>query len=268
LRGQTLADLIETEAPLSLQRSVRIIIQIANSLGEAHRQGIIHRNLTSHNIILQEKAGEEDFVKVSDFGFAKLLASEIQTFSTYRNKSVSPRYLSPEQIKGVMLDQRTDIYSLGILFYEMLASHPPFHSNSPIELSEMHLTMQPKSLNSLERSLNIPASIDRVIMQCLAKGLNQRIQSVLDLRKALMKCEEISQIVIEIAGPEVNSEVQAAKNNDSAKSLNPTLEQKPDNLNELLDEMKQPPQKKLAIFGGLILMVCIIIIVLFLLFRT
>ena len=134
LRGQTLHEATQASRGLSIERSLRIMRQVLKSVGEAHHQGVIHRDLKPENIFLSQMEGEVDFVKVLDFGVAKLKQpdEEQQTLTQAGTVFGTPRYMAPEQSRDVPLDHRVDLYSLGIILYEMLMGRVPFDSDNPL----------------------------------------------------------------------------------------------------------------------------------------
>ena len=171
LKGEDLADLLHREGRLPLERIVRIATQILKSLAEAHDVGIVHRDLKPENIYLTNLAGEEDFVKVLDFGIAKLAQPSNETTDrrlTITGSTVgTPAYMSPEQAAGEEVDRQTDIYALGVILYEMACGHPPFHDKNPIKVMRAHLFEQvplfPES-NPLKGT-----SFEHVVMRALSK---------------------------------------------------------------------------------------------------
>jgi serine/threonine-protein kinase len=179
--GRSLTELIKSEAPLPVDRALFIARQVAGGLGAAHAAGIVHRDLKPDNIMLIERGGTKDFVKVLDFGIAKV-NSESGSGGLTRIGAIfgTPAYMAPEQAAGQRVDHRADIYSLGLVLYEMLAGRPAFESADIIGLLTKQLTEPPPPL---------PESIDEevrgLVMKMLEKDPEKRLPSVGDLIAAI-----------------------------------------------------------------------------------
>ena len=186
LDGRTLKEMIGAEGPLSLERAVEIVRQVAGALDVAHSQGVIHRDLKSENIMLVSHNGDE-WAKVLDFGIAKIRLPEgaHDTEITQANLVVgTPQYMSPEQCsQSGALDARSDIYSLGIILYEMLAGRVPFTGESATAIMMKQVQDSPPSISSVRSDL--PAGIAAVISRALAKQPIDRFQSAGELSAAL-----------------------------------------------------------------------------------
>jgi serine/threonine protein kinase len=173
LDGRTLEEELGASGPLSIERAGKILRQIVAALKEAHAQHIIHRDLKPANIMLIRRSAEQDVVKVLDFGIAKLVndtmgAAVSQIMGT-------PHYASPEQLQiGVQIDGRSDVYSLGIMLYEMLTGKLPFNASSFQGLVRLHLTAPPPSIRHFRPEL--PVAIEQLINQLMAKAPEQRPQ--------------------------------------------------------------------------------------------
>lgn len=181
--GRALSDAIETSGKLPADRVVTIMRQVCGALEEAHQQGIVHRDLKPENIILTSRAGEVDFVKVLDFGIAGRTesadASKEAKLTQQGMVLGTPPYMSPEQFTGKALDGRSDVYSLGVVAYEMLTGRLPFDAETPWEWATQHMTAQPKPLEELvAHDASIPAPLKQAIMRALAKDREQRPGSV------------------------------------------------------------------------------------------
>lgn len=182
LQGQSLFELIEAHAPLPPGRICHITKQICAALGAAHQKGIIHRDLKSDNVFLIERSGQKDFVKILDFGIAKLLLdSSIKTQTGHILGT--PTYLAPEQIQGATVDARTDIYALGVLLYEMITRVPPFANPNPVVLLGMHAYKPPAPPES--KNPRTPKALSEIILRCLAKKKEERFASMAEVASAL-----------------------------------------------------------------------------------
>jgi serine/threonine protein kinase len=186
VKGCTLADLIRPEG-IELSRFFDIAVPLADALSAAHHQGITHRDLKPSNVMV----ADDGRVKVLDFGLAKAQpaswerAAALETQSATRAGHVigTPAYMSPEQADGMTVDHRTDIFSLGIVLYELLTGVRPFHGGSSMAVASAILRDTPAPLT--ERRPGIPQPLERVVLRCLAKNPVDRYQSAIDLRHDL-----------------------------------------------------------------------------------
>src|SRR6185312_10357196 len=182
LSGRTLKHVIHEEGPLPLARVVDITRQIGDALNAAHEQGVVHRDLKSDNIMLVDTMSG-DHAKVLDFGIAKINEPDgaVDTNLTAPNLVIgTPQYMSPEQCsQDVEIDSRSDIYSLGVILFEMLVGHVPFSGDSPTIVMMKHLQEPVPSV--LEERSDLPASVARVVTRAMAKVRDNRYQNVADL---------------------------------------------------------------------------------------
>ena len=186
LRGRTLKEVIHQDGQLPLARVVEIMRQVTGALAAAHAEGVVHRDLKSDNIMLVDADNGQDWAKVLDFGIAKIQEPVGQDPAlTAPNLIIgTPQYMSPEQCSQASeLDARSDIYSLGIILYEMLAGHVPFTGDSPTATMMKHLQEPPPSL--LEERGDLPPAVSRVVARALAKRPEDRYQTVGELAGAL-----------------------------------------------------------------------------------
>jgi len=166
---------------LSPDRALRIALQIAQALSRAHAMGIIHRDLKPENILLVSREGKPDFVKVLDFGIAKVLDAPSLT----RDQQVfgTPGYIAPEYFKSPALDGRADLYSLGVVIYELLTKDLPFKFQYPGDLLIKAVTEDPIPLS--ERRPGIPQEVEAVVMRCLSRDREKRFSSADELMEAI-----------------------------------------------------------------------------------
>ncbi|HEY6725262.1 MAG TPA: serine/threonine-protein kinase [Polyangiaceae bacterium] len=178
VEGKPLADIIQATGALAPDRVIHIMRQVAGALDEAHEQKIIHRDLKPENIILGKRAGESDFVKVLDFGIAARTESadraKEQKLTQQGMVLGTPPYMSPEQFTGKALDKRSDIYSLGVMAYEMLTGQLPFEADTPWQWATEHMTAQPRPFEAVATGGSIPSAMRTAIMKALAKDPEQR----------------------------------------------------------------------------------------------
>src|SRR3989440_4395799 len=191
LDGRTLKEAIQSEGAFTLDRTIEIIRQVAGALDAAHAQGVVHRDLKSENIMLVRHNGDE-WSKVLDFGIAKIQQPEgLRDIEiTEANLVVgTPRYMSPEPCSQTgPLDRRSDIYSLGIIIYEMLAGHVPFTGESPTVIMMKQVQDRPPSI--LAARADLPAGIDQAIAKALAKQPADRFQTAGEFSETLSRASE------------------------------------------------------------------------------
>jgi serine/threonine-protein kinase len=204
MEGEELVDLIDRDAPLPLYRAVNILSQVASALAACHEAHIVHQDLKPENIFLVRKQGRRqlvhlqddphapfrleyedsyDQVKILDFGVAHL--ARIQTENTIAG---TPEYMAPEQARGVIGDFRSDIYSCGVIFYEMITGELPFAAETADELFQKTLLEPVVPPGVRFPKLKLPAAVDAFIERCLAKDPAQRYQNMDDFVLALRSC--------------------------------------------------------------------------------
>ncbi len=178
ISGTSLADELTKNGPMAPERVERILGQVCGSLEEAHARGIVHRDLKPDNVILTTRAGQPDFVKVLDFGIAKRSEAKDQAQEQKLTQQGmvlgTPPYMSPEQFTGKELDRRSDIYSLGVMAYEMLSGRLPFQAETPWQWATQHMTAQPFPFEGLPKAASAPAKMKAAIMKALSKDAEQR----------------------------------------------------------------------------------------------
>lgn len=182
IKGKTLKEIIiEEKGPLPWKWSVNIAIQIASALEIAHKNNIIHRDIKPHNIIITE----DGVAKVTDFGIAKAVSNS--TITAFGTTIGSVHYFSPEHARGGFTDAKSDLYSLGVVMYEMLTGRVPFDADTPVSIALKHMQEEPRP--AIEVNPNIPRAVNDVIMKALKKDSTLRYQNatamLLDLRRAL-----------------------------------------------------------------------------------
>jgi serine/threonine-protein kinase len=191
LDGEALAQLIMREAPLPIERSLRIARQVASALGAAHRKGIFHRDVKPENVYLVRR-GDADFVKVVDFGISKAVkqggddAAESYRLTHTGLLLGTPLYMSPEQARGEEdLDHRVDIWALGVMLYECLTGEVPFRANNYLGIISQVLTHEAVPPSKLRPELGIPDAVEAVVMRAMEKDRTRRYQAMVDLERDL-----------------------------------------------------------------------------------
>ncbi len=193
LEGKSLHQIFHEQAPLEWKRVFKILTEMCSSLSEAHAQGIVHRDLKPENIYLESRPGNPEFVKILDFGIAKVMRGESidpqspqltatgQTLGTLE-------YMSPEQLMGKQLDGRSDVYALGVVAYEMITGRLPFpDAKGPAGLITAQLKQTPQPPSTANPKASLPPAADRVILKCLEKDKNNRHADVTALASALQE---------------------------------------------------------------------------------
>jgi serine/threonine-protein kinase len=189
LEGVTLGEALDREGGVSIEESVRIAAQVAEALGAAHAVGVVHRDLKPDNVFLLHGEGGF-FVKILDFGIAKVMHSG-QKLTAVGSVMGTPHYMSPEQATGARTDARTDIYSLGVMMYEMASGKVPFDAENPLAVISMQVTDEPTPLRKrMPQGRALPQGLESVIMKCLAKDPGERFLTMDDVRAALERIAE------------------------------------------------------------------------------
>ena len=178
IQGKTLKEIIvEENGPLPWKWSINVAMQIAAALDMAHRNNIIHRDIKPHNIIITE----DGVAKVTDFGIAKAVSNS--TITAFGTTIGSVHYFSPEHARGGYTDAKSDIYSLGVVMYEMLTGKVPFDADTPVSVALKH--MQEEPIPPIELNPNIPEAVNKIILKALKKEPMQRYQTSMELLQDL-----------------------------------------------------------------------------------
>lgn len=181
LRGRSLEQLLVDEGPLSTDRFATIFVQVLSALEHAHKKGVIHRDIKPGNIVMLDR--ETDFIKVVDFGLAKF-NQESRRLTHTGELWGSPPYMSPEQCMGKPDNERSDIYSVGIVMYEMLTGKDPYHhATSIFELIQCHVNRPPPALRDINPFIKVPAKLEEVLFKAIAKDSESRYQTANTLKE-------------------------------------------------------------------------------------
>ncbi|MFO0710780.1 MAG: serine/threonine-protein kinase [Sandaracinus sp.] len=189
LAGKNLAQTVRAEGPMEVGRAVDIMVQVCGALEEAHKQGIVHRDLKPENIFLTTQGGISDYPKVLDFGLAKVTEREMRPGSLILTQEGmvfgTPEFMSPEQARGEKLDGRSDIYSLGVIMYELLTGKLPFDANQPMEFIQKHIKEPPLPLTKRAPNRDWPPGLWEALERSLAKKPEQRYATANEFAAAL-----------------------------------------------------------------------------------
>ncbi len=183
VEGTSLATALRAEKSMPATRAATIAAQVAGALAYAHRHGVVHRDIKPGNVLLTD----DGQVKVTDFGIAQAISTE-EGLTMAGSVMGTAAYFSPEQAEGAVVDGRSDVYSLGVVLFEMLAGRPPFVGDSPVAVASMHVRNDPPPLRELNPA--VPEAIELVTMRALQKRPDQRYQTAEDFRADLLRfCE-------------------------------------------------------------------------------
>lgn len=191
INGRPLHDALKEEESFSELKTIHIAKQICAGLERAHEMGVVHRDLKPENILLVEKDGDPDFIKITDFGVAQVrLFKDAARLTQAGVVYGSPLYMSPEQAGGREVDHRADLYSVGIMLYEMLTGKMPFYAKSLTVVLNMHLQDPPPPFRIANPMKPIDLELEEITMRLLAKRREERFQSASDLYDALARVEK------------------------------------------------------------------------------
>lgn len=236
--GKTLKQIIREQGRLNYKTAVGISIQIAKALDCAHRHNIIHRDIKPHNILVTE----EGLIKVTDFGIAK--ASSSVTITNSNRVVGSAHYFSPEQAKGSYVDCRTDIYSLGIVMYEMATGKVPYDADSPVSVALKHIQEPVVPPNKLSKS--IPDSLNKLILKAIEKEPIRRYQNIREMLADLKKIQNNQEINI----------VSEDFDDESTRIMSPVHA---DDRNDYDEEPKKGSKKRKALFVSIAVFLILLI---------
>lgn len=210
VEGMSVKQIVEEEGSIPWEQAADIGIQVARGLAEAHRHHIVHKDVKSHNILVEHTG----MVKITDFGIAQMLSSTTIT----HNKGIlgSAHYFSPEQARGERVDEKSDIYSLGIVLYEMLCGQVPFTGDNPVTVALKHIQEKPIPPRSITQ--DIPEAMEAIVLKCLQKDKNLRFQDMTEVAEALEAVRETG-----VAAPAYHQPVDFLPQEPAVDPLNDTL---------------------------------------------
>jgi len=188
LEGQTLGDVLEERRSIEPKLIYKIALQLCDGLAAAHAQEIVHRDLKPENVTLVTQGAEENFCKILDFGIAKVSTGISKTKLTMAGAVFgTPHYMSPEQAAGAPVDHRTDIYSLGVMLYEMVSGEMPFNADNFMGILTQHMYRAPVPIRALLSAPHCPPGLEATILKCLSKKPDARYQSMSELAADIRK---------------------------------------------------------------------------------
>ena len=224
LEGRTLRDVLAKEAPLDTARAVALMLQTSAAVAAAHEAGIIHRDLKPANIFIVHNSEQPALIKVLDFGIAKLASDTLEEDEAHTLTQVgamigTPRYMSPEQCDGAELTPAADVYSLGVILYEMLTGIVPFSGSTPLAIAMKHTSEVPRPPREFVTS--IPASLEAVVLHALEKAPETRPADAAEFRRELLATAE--RLGLEhgatTSGPDLQSLRDVGKQSPSGRLL-------------------------------------------------
>ena len=194
LRGKDLARVAYEEGPLSFRRIVDVLRQVLAALSEAHDLGIVHRDLKPENVVFEPLRRGGDFVKVLDFGLAKLKAdTQAPSVTSPGIVCGTPDYMAPEQGRGDPIDGRSDLYAVGVILFQLLTGRLPFEAESPTQVVMMHLSIPVPDPRQVAPERNIPQSLVDVVFKAMQKDADKRYQDAIELADALKRALDFTE---------------------------------------------------------------------------
>lgn len=276
IQGKTLKQIISEEGALPWKWTVNIAIQICSALEMAHKNGIVHRDIKPHNIIITE----DGIAKVTDFGIAKAVSNS--TITAFGTTLGSVHYFSPEHARGGYTDAKSDLYSLGIVMYEMITGKVPFDADTPVSVALKH--MQEEPIPPIKLNSNIPVAVNDIILKAMKKDTSERYASATAMMKDLSMAlknpngnfvnegntGDFTRVIPTIQGnmmnedkyknrSNVNDNTVVRRNGNSANNINTSKQNEKKSLKKYLEEN---PKMKPVVIGGIalgIILLCILI---------
>jgi len=250
--GPSLSKVLRTEGPLHPRRAAEIASEVAAGLGFAHSRGVVHRDVKPGNVLLT-RSGES---KVTDFGIARAMSSADEDLTQAGSVMGTATYFSPEQAQGLPVDPRSDLYSLGVVLYELVAGRAPFTGDSPLAIAYKHVQDAPAPPST--HISDLPAGLEAIIMKLLSKRPEDRYASAEDLRADLNRFLAGQQTVAERDGFLVGAAVGAAAayGNDDATTVQPATVVGAAPVGPYPDDEDEPEERRsrTALFVGLLVL--------------
>ncbi|MEO6951952.1 MAG: protein kinase [Polyangia bacterium] len=210
LQGRALSDRMRTPPPVALDEALDLLMQVCRGLSAAHAKGIVHRDMKPENVFLAEKHGRV-IAKILDFGIAKVSGAEgSQSLTRTGTIFGTPHYMSPEQALGRALDHRTDIYSVGVIMYELFTGRVPFEAESFMGILTKHITVEPMAPHLLSPERNILPEVEAVILRAMAKEVADRYQTMNELLgELLVLAEQHAPNVLRVPSGSISAQVSS-----------------------------------------------------------
>ena len=200
VQGKDLRILLRDEWPLAEERLCKIMAQVLAALGEAHASKVIHRDLKPENVMVEQRRGRPDFVKVLDFGIAKILDSDMPGLTRHDVVCGTPQYMAPEQATGSQLDARCDLYAVGVILYQMATGHLPFDGQNSMEVLTKHVNEKPIPPRQRKPDAPISEAMQSLILRALEKEPALRPQTAEEFRELLLQVPQQRGDVFVFAG--------------------------------------------------------------------
>ena len=187
LQGEDLSDTVKQAGPMPWARVKPIMLQICSALQAAHDAGIVHRDMKPENCFRITRGGNEDFIKVLDFGIAKVTSDEGEGKGLTRTGMIfgTPEYMSPEQAQGSRVDHRVDVYAAGVIMYELMTGRVPFTGDNFMAILTQHMFETPKAPSVLAPELNVPPEVENIILKAMQKDREYRFGSMREMGEAI-----------------------------------------------------------------------------------
>jgi serine/threonine-protein kinase len=193
VQGRDLRLVLRDEWPLGEDRLVHIMSQVLGALGEAHTHNVVHRDLKPENIMIEQRRDSPDFVKVLDFGIAKIMDSDMPGLTRSDVVCGTPQYMAPEQATGSALDARCDLYAVGVILYQLTTGHLPFDGQNSMEVLTKHVNEMPVPPRQKQPDAPISAAMEKLILHALEKEPSARPQTAEEFRRLLLAIPQKAQ---------------------------------------------------------------------------
>ena len=192
VQGKDLRQILQDFGPLAEERIIRVVAQVLAALSEAHTRNVIHRDLKPENIMVEQRDEHPDFVKVLDFGIAKILDSDLPGLTRADVVCGTPQYMAPEQATGSELDARCDLYAVGIILYQLATGTLPFEGTNVMEILTAQVNNAPQPPLKRLPTAKISVAMERLILRAMEKDPDARPQSALEFRKLLIEIPQLA----------------------------------------------------------------------------
>jgi len=252
--GQSVSDILRADGPIEAKRAAGIAADVAGALGFAHRKGVVHRDVKPGNVLITSN-GE---VKVADFGIARAMTQSSEENLTQTGSVMgTATYFSPEQAQGKPVDPRSDLYSLGVVLYEMAAGKPPFQADSPVAIAYKHVQEAVPPLH--ERAPDVPEAYEAITLKALAKEADDRYQDAAELRADLLRFREGRAVQASAAAAAVSAGPPTAATAAVPRAGGPAAPVGPVTGATAATRYEEPPRKRTGWFFAAILLLLVVL---------